>query len=149
MNKSISILLTILVVVTLACNNESTQVNYKKVNYKAPDKFIDTKILDNYDKAIKVNPNNAEVYAARGSAKYVLKDYKGSIEDFNKALQIKSDLPVAYFSRGLSKKELGDNAGALEDFKKTKELSIKAKDNSLNQLIDEEIKTLSEKRQNN
>lgn len=43
--------------------------------------------LDDYNAAIKLDPNYANAYYTRGFAKKWLKDFKGAIEDYNKAIK--------------------------------------------------------------
>lgn len=44
--------------------------------------------IEDYDKAIGLDPNNGVLYNNRGNAQYELKDFKEAIEDFEKALDI-------------------------------------------------------------
>ncbi len=41
------------------------------------------------EKAIKIDPNNANTYNIRGNAKFYLKDYAGALEDYNKVIELK------------------------------------------------------------
>jgi len=78
-----------------------------------------------YTKAIELNPNDAEAYYKRGSAKTSLKDYKGAIEDYNKAIELDPNYALAYYKRGAAKRRLGqkDFKGAIQDFSKAIELN--------------------------
>ena len=78
--------------------------------------------IEDFNKAIEIDPNIAFFYYARGSAKNKLYDYEGSIEDFNKAIEINSDLRDAYNYRGYAKNQLEDHYGAIEDYTKAIEL---------------------------
>ncbi|MCK5709761.1 MAG: tetratricopeptide repeat protein, partial [Deltaproteobacteria bacterium] len=42
--------------------------------------------IQDFNKAIELNPNDATFYAGRGFPKGILKDYPGAIQDFNKAI---------------------------------------------------------------
>jgi OmpA-OmpF porin, OOP family len=53
---------------------------YKSGNLKAA--------IQDFNKAIKYNPNFTEAFNSRGLAKYSLGDYKGAIQDYKKALQL-------------------------------------------------------------
>jgi len=41
--------------------------------------------IQDYNKAIELNPNHADAYGNRGAAKGRLQDYRGAIQDYNKA----------------------------------------------------------------
>ncbi len=56
--------------------------------------------LENYNKAIRKNPQNAIAYVMRGALKEANKDYFGALEDFKKAIEIKPDYAEAYFHLG-------------------------------------------------
>jgi len=77
----------------------------------------ETTIKDS-NKAIEINPKNAEAYYNRGKAKASLGDRIGSMKDFNKAIELKPKNADAYYnSRGFLKSNLGDYSGAIKDFK--------------------------------
>ena len=44
--------------------------------------------IEDYNKAIELDPNNGKIYYNRGFPKGMLEDYEGSCEDFNKALEL-------------------------------------------------------------
>ena len=46
-----------------------------------------TVLLQDLNKAIELNPNNANAYINRGNAKKKLQDYKGAIADYTKAIE--------------------------------------------------------------
>ncbi|MBI4232355.1 tetratricopeptide repeat protein, partial [Candidatus Peregrinibacteria bacterium] len=50
------------------------------------------KVIVKCDKAIELNPNDAEAYLGRGNAKYHLGDYEGAIKDYERAIQLNSSL---------------------------------------------------------
>jgi len=73
----------------------------------------------NYTKAIEYNYNFTDAWYNRATAKLLLKDYKGALEDFNTTLKIDENYKEAYFNRGYTKYYgLQDNYGALDDFNK-------------------------------
>ena len=51
------------------------------------DKQYDTAI-EYYTKAIRVNPDNADTYAKRGNAEYLLGKYKEAVTDYSKAIEL-------------------------------------------------------------
>jgi tetratricopeptide (TPR) repeat protein len=88
---------------------ESTKANYQAA-------------IDDYNKAIGLNPSYAWAYNVRGAAKYYLKDYKGAIEDCSKAIEINPKLADAYYGRGIAKYYLNDKNGACSDWGKAVEI---------------------------
>jgi tetratricopeptide (TPR) repeat protein len=78
-------------------------------------KKTDTENMAEYNDAIAQDPNNAEAYFNRASAKYDLGDNVGSILDFNKAIEINPDDADAFYNRSLAKYDQGDNEGCISD----------------------------------
>ena len=68
--------------------------------------------IEDYSKAIDMNPQYAGTYCNRGVAKYALRDYDGAIRDFSKAIDASPSDEMAYYNRGVSKDELNDFKGA-------------------------------------
>lgn len=61
--------------------------------------------FDDFDQAIRLDPNNADYYHNRGNAYYDLKDYQHAILDFKQALDLDSNLALAH--RGLNLAQQG------------------------------------------
>ncbi|MFN7851159.1 MAG: tetratricopeptide repeat protein [Dolichospermum sp.] len=72
--------------------------------------------IDDYNQAIKINPNNAQAYNNRGIVRYELGDKPGAIDDYNLAIKINPNNANAYNNRGLARAELGDKQGAIDDY---------------------------------
>jgi len=51
--------------------------------------------IEDYTKAILLNPNDAQHYNFRGISKHELQDYKGAIEDYTKAIEINPNYDYA------------------------------------------------------
>ncbi len=82
------------------------------------------KAVENYDKALELDPKYIEVYYNRGVTKIELEDHQGAIEDFNKVLELDPkyltvEAQVAHAYIGIAKEALGDIPGKIEEFKKT------------------------------
>ncbi|MDE0089334.1 MAG: tetratricopeptide repeat protein [Candidatus Poribacteria bacterium] len=84
--------------------------------------------IDNFDKAIELDPNYAEAYHYRGDA-YRLRgqkeDFQKAIADYDKGVALKPDyteIHVIYNNRGLAKVGLKDYAEAIKDYTKAIEL---------------------------
>ncbi len=83
-------------------------------------------ILQDYSKAIELDPKDAGAYYMRGViAKFNLHDYTGAIQDFSKAIELNPKDANAYYMRGDAKEMLKDKRGALEDYSKAGELGDK------------------------
>ena len=80
--------------------------------------------IEDFSKAIEVNPEFALAYYCRGSIKMELKnDSQGAIEDFNKAIELNPSYYYFYSDRGSARLGTKDYSGALEDFNKCNELN--------------------------
>ena len=84
--------------------------------------------IEDYTKAIEINPSNALGYRERGRAKEKLEDYQGAIDDYTKAIEIRDDdfyhenytdtkqvLEEYHYQLFTVKKQLKDNKGADKD----------------------------------
>lgn len=72
--------------------------------------------VDDYTKAIEINPQDETAYLTRGVAKRNLNDRQGAIADFTMAIEINPRFVLAYFNRGEDRFVLGDLRGAMTDF---------------------------------
>ena len=72
--------------------------------------------------AIRLDDQDAEVYAARGCTFYNVKNYDTAIANFNVALQLNPEYALPYLVRGKSKYRSVDNDGACSDWKIAAEL---------------------------
>ncbi len=72
--------------------------------------------LDEFTKAIKLDPKSAKAYAGRGALKYAMGDSKGAIADLSKAIELDPKSVTAYSGRGSAKFATGDVAGGTADF---------------------------------
>ena len=78
--------------------------------------------IQDYNKAIELDPNFVEAYYNRGVVKHELGDSKSAIQDFNKAIKLKPNLAEAYGARGVVKISLGQKDSGCLDLSKTGEL---------------------------
>ena len=72
-----------------------------------------TAAIQDYDKAIELDPYNALAYYSRGNAKFQLKHYTAAIQDYDKAIELNPNHDSAYFSRGNAKYKLKQYAAAI------------------------------------
>lgn len=69
-----------------------------------------------YDEAVRLHPNDINVYINRGNARYESKDYQGAIADYTQIVRLEPKNPKGYANRGLARKNLGDTVGAISDW---------------------------------
>ena len=79
--------------------------------------------IDNFNEAIELDPEYADVYNNRGVAYAILGDNDQAIADFNKVLEIEPNDTQAYLNRGLTYKTLGQINEAIIDYERALELS--------------------------
>tara|TARA_B100000287_G_C20445214_1_gene707245 strand:+ start:256 stop:735 length:480 start_codon:yes stop_codon:yes gene_type:complete len=75
--------------------------------------------ISDYNKAIEINPRDADAYYNRGIAKGKSKDLSGAIVDFTKVIEINPREADAYYNRGIAKGKLKDYDGAISDLEKS------------------------------
>ncbi|HIK90410.1 MAG TPA: tetratricopeptide repeat protein [Planctomycetes bacterium] len=98
-----------------------TNNDYNKMTQVDPN--LRTEAMDDYDKAIEDDPENAEAYYKRG---FALLSHSNALDaavvDFNKAIELKPDYARAYLMRGRAYESLGDTEKANADRAKALEL---------------------------
>ena len=72
--------------------------------------------IEDYTRAINLDPNYVEAYKNRGMAYRNKGDYDLAIEDFGKAIQLNPNFAEAYFSRGVAYDEKGEFDRAIQDY---------------------------------
>lgn len=72
--------------------------------------------FSNYNKAIQIDPNYAEVYVSRGVAYYYKGDIKAAVADYDAAIKINPSLIGAFYNRGLAYGNTGNLDQAVSDF---------------------------------
>ncbi|MEO0536487.1 MAG: tetratricopeptide repeat protein, partial [Cyanobacteria bacterium P01_A01_bin.123] len=79
--------------------------------------------IDDYTKAIELNPDYADAYNNRGIAKRALGDNQDAIDDYTKAIELNPNYADAYTNRGNAKGALEEYQGAIADHTKAIELN--------------------------
>ena len=72
--------------------------------------------VEEFTKAIDLDPDFALTYASRGAALMKMHRIEESIADFDHAIELYAEYPKTYHLRGLARIELEDHEGALEDY---------------------------------
>jgi tetratricopeptide (TPR) repeat protein len=82
-----------------------------------------SKAIEDYNKAIEINPDIAATFNNRGTVYTKLGDYLKALSDYYRAIEINPKYYKAYYNRGKSYENLGDYPKAVEDYNKTIELN--------------------------
>ncbi len=72
--------------------------------------------LGAYDRAINLNPRDAEAYMGRGYVHQRLGNYHGAIADFSRAIELMPNNATPFFLRGMAYSMSGDNERAVKDY---------------------------------
>src|SRR4030042_1179320 len=88
--------------------------------------------IEDYTKALELDPEYAMAYYNRGAAKYGIQDYKGAITDYTRAIELDPEYAMAYYNRGLAKGKLQDYLGAISDYTRAIEIDPEAAEAYLN-----------------
>jgi len=96
------------------------------------------KAMSNFDKAIKLKPDFAEAYNARGMCRLKRADaeqsksqsnvwkndeHRNAMKDITHAIELKPDYAMAYYNRSILKGDLEDQRGEIQDLNKAIELN--------------------------
>ena len=81
--------------------------------------------LENFNKAIELTPNYAEIYKFRAKLKVRLADYQAAIEDYNQVIKLNPDDASAYKERADAKRKLSNHTSAIEDYSQALKLNPK------------------------
>jgi tetratricopeptide (TPR) repeat protein len=92
------------------------------------------KAIDNYSKAIKINPKFAKAYNNRGIAYIWKKQYDLAIADFNKAIELDPKNGKAYNNRAIVYSYQGETDKARQDLHKAQSLGIAVNPDFLKQI---------------
>ncbi len=66
--------------------------------------------------AIRINPNNGDVYCRRGIAHYELGHRQKALADSKKAVELNPKLAIAYVYRGLARADGGPGSGGADEY---------------------------------
>ena len=77
-----------------------------------------TGAIQDYNKAIELDPDFVDAYNNRGIDKHSLGDKIGAIQDYNKAIELDPYKADVYYNRAIAKSRLGDGRGAIQDYNK-------------------------------
>ncbi len=72
--------------------------------------------IEDFDKALKLDPSYAWAYSSRGTAYRLLNEYERAVEDFDYALKLDPSYAWAYIGRGITYRLLNKYQRAILDF---------------------------------
>jgi tetratricopeptide (TPR) repeat protein len=78
--------------------------------------------IEDYTKAIELDPGSSDAYYSRALAKESSGDLNGALADLNKAIELNPEYQEAYLERGQLRNELREFMDAIADFTKAIEL---------------------------
>ena len=126
-NQKVNILLILLLILVvsfmywLLSNPVADDYNFSAYDNLKNRKY--TKSIEDYDKAIKLDSTDAELYNMRGVAKNEFFMFDEALADYDKAIELDSNVAVYYMNRGYLKLwHVGDTIGALEDLNRSHSL---------------------------
>ncbi len=111
--------------ITIKINPYEFNSYYSRAIVKS-DLFVWKASLEDYNKAIEIDPEFASALLNRGALKDERGDYIGAIQDYNSVIALGSadeeNLQMAYFNKGNSEFNLGNKEKACQNWKKAHEL---------------------------
>jgi len=121
--KRVLIFLTILIFVLAGCGvgvsdyDDAVLDGISNLNLNKPQKAY-----EDFNRAIKIDPNRADGYVGRANTLNTLGRYQEALEDYDKAIEIDPKLANAYVNRGSANSHLGKYEEAIADYEKGLEL---------------------------
>ena len=105
-------------------NNAANTQALRDLSLTFPDPEQYATAIADYDNAIRLKPDYAEAYHARGNMKFKAlrtterapEQYLAVIADFDNVIRLKPDDVIAYYDRGNAKMKLGQHTAAIADF---------------------------------
>jgi tetratricopeptide (TPR) repeat protein len=93
----------------------ATAFDNRGVAYKLKGQY--DQALQDYEQAMRLNPNNANAYNNRGIIYRIKGEYDRAIADYDEAIWLKNgDFPAAYYNRALAYADKGEYEQSLTDF---------------------------------
>ena len=103
-------------------SDEFTANEHFERGWKLQDEDKNLEAIEEYSKAIELNPDYELAYNNRGLAYYNLNEYETAIRDYNRAIKVEPDFAFAYYNRGSAYHKLGRYDEAMQDYNKSLEL---------------------------
>lgn len=91
-------------------------------------------VLDDYNKAVELQPLNAVAWFDKGNLLFELGDYTSAIASYAKAIELNPQMGEAYYNRGYVMLKMGNHASGIADLSKAGELGVVSAYNLLKRL---------------
>lgn len=117
--------------------------DYMKLGHLAYQRSEFEEAILNYNKAIRWEPKDANLYLWRGSAKVAIEKYIEAIDDFDEAIRIEDNVASIYQIRGYAKSRLGLYSDAKQDYLKGLQLAQQANNEQYVKIIQEALQELN------
>ena len=112
----------VLLAVVMACGGTPEPAVDIEATVQA--RLTEERAIEDWDEAIRLDPQDADAYNNRGIAYHDLGEYQRAIEDYDEAIRLNPQAAYAYYNRGLAYERLGRQEQADRDFAKAKELGV-------------------------
>ena len=89
-----------------------------------PFTLTEERAIEDFDEAIRLNPEDADAYYNRGVAYGDLGQYEREIQDYDEAIRLNPEYAKAYYNRGVAYGRQGQQELADRDFAKAKSLGV-------------------------
>lgn len=101
---------------------QKTFLDYKDEAYKKQAAGDTKGALEAINKAIELNPKEADLYKQRAQLNMAAKDPKAAIADYTKALSLNPKDASSLYDRAIARDMIGDKKGAKQDMKQAEDL---------------------------
>ena len=78
--------------------------------------------IQDYDKALEIDPRYADAYSNRGNAYKASGNLALAIQEYNRSLELDPNIAETYYNRGNAYRDIGDLALAIQDYSRVIEL---------------------------
>ena len=113
-HKQYYIIVFSLMIISVTSMGQSREFLFNNgINYLLADKEI---AVEQFTKAIELDPNFSAAYFYRGVAEFKLGHYETAIKDFNKVNELDSTVRVVHAYKGFAYRQLGDSDKSLAAF---------------------------------
>lgn len=91
-------------------------VEYAAIGIQCLEREDYDRAIENFTRAIRLNPYYSEAYNNRGIAHTAKGNYEKAFEDYNRAVELNSDFFYAFINRGKLYSDKGEHLWAIEDY---------------------------------
>ncbi len=110
-------------IIRLVNNPKQKSVIYSNRGNAYSDKGDKDRAIQDYDKAIELNPQNADAFNNRGVVYRNKGDKDRAIQDYDKAIELNPQHAEVFYNRGVTYSDKGDKDRAIQDYDKAIELN--------------------------